>query len=100
MGNLNQKGQTVVEYILLLAVSVSLVITFLNSEFVKKMFGTEGQIGKFIKSESEFGYRHAFLRNKGADIPRENRDGSIHPSYFQNNGDTHFFGAKLPYPGQ
>jgi Flp pilus assembly pilin Flp len=98
MVKLNHKGQTMVEYILLLAVSVSLVITFLNSDFVKRMFGTEGKIGQFVKSEAEFAYRHAFLRNRGEDIPRENTNGTAHPSYYQENGETRFFGAKLPYP--
>jgi hypothetical protein len=81
-----------------MAVSASLVFTFLNSDFVKRMFGTEGKIGQFVKSEGEFAYRHAFLRNRGSDISRENRDGTQHPSYYQDNGETHFFGPKLPYP--
>jgi len=98
MGKINQKGQTMVEYMLLLAVSISLVFTFVNSDFFKRMFGEEGKIGKFVKSENQFAYRHAFLRNRQDDISRENRDGRAHPSYYRPSGETRFFGAKLPYP--
>jgi hypothetical protein len=98
MGFISQKGQTMVEYMLLLAVSISLVITFLNSDFFKKTFGTEGKLATMIKSEAEFAYRHAFLKNHPPDISRTSRDAKEHPSYFQGGGDSHFFGAKSEYP--
>ena len=94
----NQKGQTMVEYMLLMAVSVSLIITFLNSEFVKTTFGTGGKLGTMIKGNNQFSYRHAFATNHPPDISRENKDGRSHPSYYQDNGDTHFFGPKDIYP--
>lgn len=95
----SQKGQTMVEYMMLLAVSISLMVTFINSDFFKKMFGTEGKLAKMIKEEAEFAYRHAYVRGHGADVSRTNRNGEAHPSYYQNGGsDSHFFGALLPYP--
>lgn len=95
----NQKGQTVVEYILLLSVAVSVVLTFYNSQAFKKLFGDQGTLGKNIKSQSEFAYRHAFtVSGQGGrppDIARDNREGSQHPSY---KGDpTRFFGPNQPY---
>ena len=94
----SQSGQTMVEYMLLLAVALSLVITFYNSEAFKRLFGNQGSLGKTIKDESEFAYRHAYMRNKTGDVPRENRNGSVHPSYTNPSGGSRFFSAKDPYP--
>lgn len=94
----SQSGQTMVEYMLLLAVALSLVVTFYNSEAFKRLFGNQGSLGKMIKEESEFSYRHAYMRNKGEDVPRGNRDGSVHPSYVHPSGGSRFFSAKDPYP--
>jgi competence protein ComGC len=99
MGLKNQRGQTLVEYILLLSVAVSIVLTFYRSQAFKKLFGENGQIGKSVKSQSEFAYRHAYARNRPAtDIDRNNKDGSIHPSYADViEGGTRFFGPKDAY---
>lgn len=101
----NERGQTVVEYILLLVVAISLVITFYNSEAFKRLFGSQGTIGQRIKKESEFSYRHAYgvdYREGGKRIPndieRNNRDISSHPSYWDPiHSGTRFFGPKDPY---
>lgn len=95
----NQRGQTAVEYILLLAVSISLILTFYNSEAFRRLFGSNGTFGVKIKKESEFAYRHAYLRGKPADdVPRENKDGANHPSYHDvAKGGTRFFGPKDTY---
>lgn len=94
----SERGQTLVEYILLLVVAVSLVLTFYRSEAFKRLFGEQGLIGEKIKSQNEFAYRHAYSRNRpDTDIPRDNKDGSIHPSYADLNGDTRFFGPRNPY---
>jgi Flp pilus assembly pilin Flp len=93
-----QDGQTVVEYILLLAVAVSLVMTFYNSDTYRKLFGNQGSIGKAMKDETEFSYRHAYGKNGSpADLPPY--QGNNHPSYFnQESGQTRFFGPKDNYP--
>jgi hypothetical protein len=97
----SQRGQTVVEYILLLSVAVSLVMTFYRSQAFKRLFGENGQVGKQIKSQTEFAYRHAYSRNRpSSDISRTNKDGASHPSYADiTNGGTRFFGPSDPYPG-
>jgi phosphoribulokinase len=95
----NDRGQTMVEYILLLAVSISLVMTFFRSEAFRRMFGEEGRLGTLIKTEAEYSYRHAYIRGNVGNIPADNRRGSAHPSYFgPETNDTRFFGAKEPYP--
>lgn len=101
----NERGQTVVEYILLLVVAISLVITFFNSEAFRRLFGSQGAVGQRIKKESEFSYRHAYGvdyreggKNIPSDIDRNNRDISSHPSYADPiHGGTRFFGPKDPY---
>lgn len=96
----NQKGQTVVEYILLLAVSVSLVTTFYNSATFKKFFGSDGSIGKVYKVEAEWGYRHASMTGRGT-TPEGNGprpDIMQHASYYNTvDPQTHFFGPSDPY---
>ncbi len=92
----NQKGQTLVEYILLLAVAASLAMTFYRSKVFRRLFGENGEIGKKVKMRNEFAYRHAFQVSKGgtvSDIPRENKNINEHPSY----GPGRFFGPKDPY---
>jgi hypothetical protein len=98
----NQRGQTVVEYILLLVVSVSLFMTFYRSETFKRLFGEQGKIGLKMKTQNEFSYRHAFYgsgpdRATLSDIPRDNKDISLHPSYAEPGVGTRFFGPKDQY---
>ena len=99
----NEKGQTLVEYILLLAVAISLVLTFYNSEAFKRLFGSHGRIGLRIKQESEFSYRHAYgidyaSKEIPSDISPDNKDIAVHPSYWDpKNSGTRFFGPRDPY---
>lgn len=94
----NQKGQTVVEYILLLAVAVSLVVTFYRSETFRKFFGTQGQLGKMYKKDSEFGFRHAHLKPSTDETNTPKNSAEQHASYWnQEKRETHFFGPKAGY---
>jgi hypothetical protein len=99
-----QKGQTTVEYILLFAVVVSLVMTVYKSAAFRRLFGEQGEVGLKIKAQNEFSYRHAFHisgseREPVPDIPRENKDITIHPSYVDSSSanESRFFGPKEPY---
>jgi hypothetical protein len=98
----SEHGQTLVEYILLLAVAVSLVTTVYNSQAFRKLFGEQGAIGQKMKTQNEFAYRHAFYTSGASnttipDIPPNNKDISIHPSYKEPGEGTRFFGPKEPY---
>ena len=98
----NQSGQTVVEYILLFSVAVSLVLTFYKSDAYQKIFGERGMLGTKIKEQNEFAYRHALTasgktRERPANISRTNRDITVHPSYTDLAGETRFFGPLDKY---
>jgi hypothetical protein len=93
----NQKGQTLVEYILLIVVAVSLVMTFYRSSAFQKLFGKDGDLGKKMKNQNEFSYRHAFYKQLSQDIPRDTRDVREHPSYKGDDEPTRFFGPRNPY---
>lgn len=95
----SEAGQTAVEYILLLVVAISLVLTFYRSATYQRIFGANGQLGEQLKSENEFAYRHAYLRNRPETYnagPEASVD--VHPSYSdQTRGKTRFFGPRNPY---
>ena len=94
----DQRGQGVVEYILLLTVAISLVLTFYRSDAFQRLFGTQGQLGQNVKRQAEFGYRHAYIDSQANNEPVVNSVQS-HPSYFNGNaGETRFFGPSDPYP--
>jgi hypothetical protein len=95
----NQRGQTVVEYILLLSVAMSLVVTFYRSSFFQKMFGDEGQVGKLFKYQGEWEYRHAIpWKSTNVSVYGPYPGAKEHPSYFPDrDGKTHFFGPSDPY---
>jgi len=93
----NEQGQTVVEYILLLSVVFTLIYTFLNSNFYQTMFGSNGQLATNMKSQSEFGYRHGFMRGRPAGLmPLQYNGASSHPSYTK-GGESRFYGPRNPY---
>lgn len=88
-----------IEYILLLSVVVSVVYTFMNSSAFKRIFGVGGSFGKIAKTQGEQSYRHASLNVGTTFLPRDNRNGAIHHSYYDEaRGGTRFFGPKAPYP--
>ena len=94
----NQKGQTLVEYILLIVVVVTLVMTFYKSSAFQKLFGEKGELGEKMKTQNEFSYRHAFYKPEFPDNPREGKDITEHPSYRGTNREhTRFFGPKDEY---
>jgi Flp pilus assembly pilin Flp len=96
----NDRGQTMVEYILLIAVVISLFITFINSDIFKRLFGNDGMVGQKIKEETEFAYRHAFLRNRPSGPQPLQYSPETHPSYHEAGKDTRFFGPRSTYPNE
>ena len=94
----NQHGQTVVEYILLLAVAMSLVVTFYRSATFQRFFGTQGELGRLYKLDAEWGYRHASMTGRATEVNEPKASAEDHASYFnQTKSMTHFFGANDPY---
>ena len=100
MGNrhlLNQRGQSTVEYILLLSVIISIFYAVINSARFKQLLGENGTFATRVKNEAEWNYRFSSPGNVGfSTIKYEPKD---HPSYFNTaKGTTHFIGPKDPYP--
>jgi Flp pilus assembly pilin Flp len=93
----SEQGQTMVEYILLLAVAVGLVYTLMNSALFKRIFGDKGSFGGALKASSEFNYRHGAPIGSLPDVPRENREPNMHPTY-SDGTESRFFGPKEKYP--
>ena len=95
----NQEGQTAVEYILLMAVVVSLASTVFQSDIFQKNLGPEGEIFVFFRSYMENGYRHGFEYNKDFDYEFEDRDQGLHPTYFNyKTSKSRFFSPLTRYP--
>lgn len=91
----NQKGQSTVEYVLLLAMVMILVNTVFQSRLFKKIFGENGTFAKAFRSEVEFSYRHAL---RGRAFYTEPNYNNRHKSYLWEGNSTRFFGAKDKYP--
>ena len=92
-----QKGQTMVEYMLLLSVVAGILLAFYKSNLFRKYFGREGSAGQTIKSRTEFAYRHGYMGSVDT-FPKGGRDGSTHPTYADPSGGSRFFGPKTKYP--
>lgn len=93
-----EKGQTMVEYILLLSVVAGIILAFYRSQLFQKYFGNQGFIGQTIKARSEFAYRHGYMGSEDPH-PKGSRDGASHPTYADPTGQgSRFFGPKDPYP--
>ncbi len=87
----NQQGQSLVEYIMLMAMVIFLVSSVINSSIFQDFFGPQGAFSTTFKQEIEYSFRHA--RRGRENFQRPNYDSYQHPSY---NG--RFFGAKRKYP--
>lgn len=87
------------EYILLLAVAMSLVITFYRSAAFKRFFGEQGELAQVYKQEAEWGYRHGHLNGRYTESNAPKTSAEQHSSYYNSNvGATRFFAPSDPYP--
>lgn len=95
----NQRGQTVVEYILLLAVAMSLIVTFYRSATFQRLFGDQGELGQLYKQEAEWGYRHGHISGRYVESNAPKASAREHSSYWNAEAsETRFFGPKANYP--
>ena len=95
---LTESGQSTVEYILLIAVIVAILTTFVNSTRFREIMGEGGSFARAIKGETQWNYRFGSQGREPA-APRIPYAGGVHPTYFNNaKNSSHFFGPKDPYP--
>lgn len=89
----NQKGQSVVEYLLLMGVLVSLGLVVFKSPFFKDVLGPDSNVFKSMKKFMTYSYRHARPGLEGnADL-----SGGGHDSWVDGS-KTRFFAPKDEYP--
>lgn len=87
----NQKGQSTVEYLLLLVVIVSFMSVVMQTAPMKKLFGDDKSIYKGMARRMEFSYRYGFA---GTDDDFSDQFSNIDYMNYKNqdNGDSRFFG--------
>lgn len=91
---LNSKGQSTVEYILLLAVVLSLSLVVLKSDSFQNFFGKESNFFKAMKDRVEVSYRHAYVFPIEDDTTNYS---TPHKSYAQDANTSRFFVGTEPY---
>jgi hypothetical protein len=91
---LNQRGQTMIEYILLLVVVVSLAVAFMNSDTYKKFVGKDSLLMQKLVRQMSYSYRHG----RQGEVDESNY--SIeHDTYFnRTEGKSRFFTPIEAYP--
>ncbi len=89
--SLTQRGQSTVEYILLLIVVVSLVNFVLKSSLFLDLMGENGQFAQTYKNQIEYSYQHGRRGNTPFTTP--NYSSGSHDTY-----NSRFFGPTDAYP--
>lgn len=85
----NKKGQSTVEYILLLAVVITFMTTVWNSRSFKEFFGEDSSFFTRISQKIRIDYRYA--ANLPIDTDNPVTPIPIHPSFSPGSGETRFF---------
>jgi Tfp pilus assembly protein PilE len=94
MKTLNQRGQTMIEYILLLVVVVSLAGAFLSSDTYKKFVGKDSLLMQKLVRQMSYSYRHG--RQGEVDLSNYSSD---HETYYnRDEGKSRFFTPVEVYP--
>lgn len=94
---MNQRGQTSVEYVLVLGVVLLLTMTVIKSNRFKSLVSGDGDVFQGYKNYMEYTYRHAYFDLKDSQSNYGAYTGN-HNSYTQDSGiDTRFFLVRNPY---
>lgn len=91
---LNQKGQSTVEYILLLVVVVSIATALMNSETFKKFVGKDSALMKKLVGQMAYSYRHG----RQGDNDTSNYSLNHETFYNSTEGKSRFFTPQTSYP--
>jgi hypothetical protein len=90
----SQKGQSIVEYVLLLAVVGTLLTSFMNSDLIKDLLGPNSGFFASMKNylETTYQYGHYTVdKNHDYDL------GGTHDMYSVNPSESHFFAPTEAY---
>jgi hypothetical protein len=85
-----QKGQSVVEYVMLMAVVGTFVTTLMNSALIKDLLGPNSSFFNAMRSYTEVTYQY------GHNSPTRNQDystGGVHDTYAISPGMSRFWTA-------
>ena len=91
----NNRGQGVVEYILLLVVLSGLASLILKSDSFKQFLGSDSSFFGAVAQRLEFSYRYG--HNGEDDSFGSGYGGGGHPLYQNADGKTRFFGPEEKY---
>lgn len=92
---LNSRGQSTIEYLLLLIVVATFAATVFNSAAFRNIFGKDSSFFAIMQNKIQFTYRHGLEGEKEDSF--NYGDGSAHHSYYsQEEGKSRFF---LPLEG-
>jgi hypothetical protein len=94
----NQKGQSTIEYVLVMGVALILVVNFVNSDKFKELMGGDSEIFKRYKNYLEYSYRHTHFSVQDEPTNNFNNYSGNHESYtIEDFNDTRFFIVRNPY---
>ncbi|MDH4466553.1 MAG: hypothetical protein QE271_00725 [Bacteriovoracaceae bacterium] len=96
LGPREQRGQTTIEYILLLSVVIGLFTFVLKMGFMQDMFSGNSQFTNGLFRSMQFCYRNAIYGDTAETYPPVYQVPK-HLSY-ATEGDTRFFGPAQAYP--
>lgn len=89
----NEKGQSIVEYILLMAVIAVIVMTIFKTPFFRDFFSQDSKIFAKFRLQWEHGYRHAYSGFEVLNPSGPARYSKEHPSL---NRNRFFYTLKYP----
>lgn len=91
-----QRGQTLVEYLLLLFLVIGATFLLLRSPFFKQ-FTAQGEWVEQLMASIQFSYRHG-LPGKVIETYPANYNEANHRSFVSEQNETRFFGPADEYP--
>ena len=97
MEKLNNKGQSTIEYVLLLAVLMVLVTTVLSNQRFQNLLGPNGSLFRQYADVISYTYRHGVSGKNYQD--QTGYSGSDHDTYGNNSADNRFAIPIEVYPG-
>ncbi|MDD0854557.1 hypothetical protein HBN50_15705 [Halobacteriovorax sp. GB3] len=91
----DQKGQSTVEYILVLVVVIAIGATVFKSNAFKQLFGDNSNLFASLRSQFEYSYRHG---SPGTDATTSVYGNEQHETYYDPiSGESRFFTPREEY---